>query len=152
VIRIDVHPAGETRPTHHTYPTIGPRMLPDHAYLMWSTRSNLSLSPHEVKTCPYTGRNLGYRRQTGLAIASVSSSVLPHDRLSVGERCFSQVVTQLYRFTGTIYQHAIGMFNTYLRGSIHRSLTDTSGGYNHIRAPPDLRLSNHNIASRKNVI
>jgi hypothetical protein len=39
-----------------------------------------------------------------------------------------------------------------LTGPTHRSLTDTGGGYNHLRAPSGLRLSNLNIASRKNVI
>jgi hypothetical protein len=28
------------------------------------------------------------------------------------------------------HQHVIGTFNTCLRGSTHRSLTDTGGGYN----------------------
>jgi hypothetical protein len=82
----------------------------------------------------------------------VTSSFLPYDCLSVGERGFGQVVTQLHRLTGPIYQHAIGTFNTSSRGSTHRSLTETSGGYNHLRASPGLRLSNLNTASRKNVI
>jgi hypothetical protein len=55
---------------------------------------------------------------------------LPRDSLRVGERRFDQVVTKLYRLTGSIYQHAIGTFNTYSWGSTHRSLTDTDGGYN----------------------
>jgi hypothetical protein len=82
----------------------------------------------------------------------VTSSFLPYDCLSVGERGFGQVVTQLHRLTGPIYQHVIGTFNTSSRGSTHRSLTETSGGYNHLRAPPGLKLSNLNTALRKNVI
>jgi hypothetical protein len=78
----------------------------------------------------------------------VTSSFLPHDRLSIGERGFSQVVTQLHRFTEPIYQHAIGTFNSCLWGPTHRSLTDTGGGYNHLRSPQGLRLSKLNIASR----
>jgi hypothetical protein len=31
---------------------------------------------------------------------------------------------------GPYHRHAIGTFNTYSRGPIHRSLTDTGGGYN----------------------
>jgi hypothetical protein len=50
---------------------------------------------------------------------------------------------------GPIYQHTIGTFNTCSRGPIHRSLTDTGGGYNNLRAPPGLKLSNLNIASSK---
>jgi hypothetical protein len=40
-IRIDVHPAGETRLTHHTHFTPGSRMALDHMCLMWSAYSNL---------------------------------------------------------------------------------------------------------------
>jgi hypothetical protein len=78
----------------------------------------------------------------------VTSSFLPHIRLSVGERGLDQVLTQLHRLTGPIYQHVIGTFNTCSRGTTHRSLTDTDGGYNHLRALPGLRLFNLNIASR----
>jgi hypothetical protein len=43
-------------------------------------------------------------------------------------------------------------FNTFSWGPIHRSLTNTDGGYNHLRAPPGLRLSNLNIASSEIVM
>jgi hypothetical protein len=49
--------------------------------------------------------------------------------------------------SGLYHQHAIGTFNTCSLGPTHRSLTDTGGGYNHLRAPPSVRLSNLNIAS-----
>jgi hypothetical protein len=69
---------------------------------------------------------------------------------------------QASRLTGPIYQHVIGMFNTYSWGPTHRFLTDTCKGYNlggvgfphtppqpsqwtvstfYLRAPPGLRLS-----------
>jgi hypothetical protein len=41
-IRIDVHPAGETRPTRHAHPTLSPRMVLDHTYLTRSMHSYLS--------------------------------------------------------------------------------------------------------------
>jgi hypothetical protein len=47
----------------------------------------------------------------------VTSFPLPHDNLGVGERVFSQVVTQ----------HAISTFNTCSRGATHWSLSDTGG-------------------------
>jgi hypothetical protein len=78
----------------------------------------------------------------------VTSSFFPHDRLSIGERGFGQVVTQLHQLTGPIYQHVIGTLNTCSWGPTHRSLINTGGGYNHLRAPPSLRLFNLNIASR----
>jgi hypothetical protein len=92
----------------------------------------------------------------------VTSFFLPHDSLGVGERRFGQVVIQLHRLTGPIYEHVIGTFNICSRGPTRRSLTDTSRGYNfggadfphktlwpsqtmvsafYLRAPPDLRLS-----------
>jgi hypothetical protein len=40
-IQIDVHPAGETRPTRHTHPMLSPRMVPDYTYLTRSMYSNL---------------------------------------------------------------------------------------------------------------
>jgi hypothetical protein len=40
-IRIDVHPIGETQPTHHTHPTLSLSMVPNHTYLTWSMHSNL---------------------------------------------------------------------------------------------------------------
>jgi hypothetical protein len=48
---------------------------------------------------------------------------------------------------GLYHQHAIGTFNTCSLGLTHRSLTDTGGGYNHLRALSSVRLSNLNIAS-----
>jgi hypothetical protein len=43
----------------------------------------------------------------------------------------------------------ISTFNTCSQGPIHWSLTDTGEGYNQLRPPPGLRLSNLNIASSK---
>jgi hypothetical protein len=60
----------------------------------------------------------------------VASFFLPRDSLGVGERMFGEVVTQLHRLTGPIYQHTISTFNTCSRGPTHRSLTDTGRGYN----------------------
>jgi hypothetical protein len=56
---------------------------------------------------------------------------------------------RLLGLPGLYHRHAIGTFNTCSWGPTHRSLTDTDGGYNHLRAPPNLRLSNVNIASGK---
>jgi hypothetical protein len=60
----------------------------------------------------------------------ITSFPLPHDSLGVGERCFGQVVTQLYQLTGPIYHHAIGVFNACSRRLIYRFLTDTGNVYN----------------------
>jgi hypothetical protein len=42
----------------------------------------------------------------------------------------SSVSNQLLVLLDPYHRHAIGMFNTCSRGPTHRSLTDTSGGYN----------------------
>jgi hypothetical protein len=59
----------------------------------------------------------------------------------------ASVDSRLLVLPGPYYWHVIGMFNTYSRGPTQRSLTNTAGGYNHLGAPPGLRLSNINIAS-----
>jgi hypothetical protein len=43
---------GKTRPTHHTHPTLSPRMVPDHTYLTWSTHSNLSWVTNRFEWIP----------------------------------------------------------------------------------------------------
>jgi hypothetical protein len=110
------------------------------------------LVPTRLKQTPTLEEFLATADRLAQLSPQVTSSFLPHDHLSVGERGFGHVVTQLYRLTGPIYQYVIGTFNTCSQGPTHRSLTDTGGGYNHLRASPGLRLSNINIASRKNVI
>jgi hypothetical protein len=64
------------------------------------------------------------------------------------EKSQASVDNRLLGLPNPYHWHAIGTFNTLSRGSTHRSLTDTGRGYNHLRAPSDLRLSNLNIASR----
>jgi hypothetical protein len=57
-----------------------------------------------------------------------SSDMILGDKPLIFEVVLSQRLTT--RFIGLIYQHAIGTFNTCSRAPTHRSLTDTSGGYN----------------------
>jgi hypothetical protein len=141
VIQIDVHSAGKTRPTRHTHPMLSPPLVPDYMYLAWSTHSNLLRSPHEVEIGPTLEEILATTDRLARPSPWVTSSFLPHDRLSIGERGFSQVVTKIHRFTGPIYQHVIGTFNTCSRGPTHWSFTNTGGGYNHLRAPLGLGCS-----------
>jgi hypothetical protein len=54
----------------------------------------------------------------------------------------ASVDSRLLGLSGLYLRHAIGTFNTCSCGPTHRSLTDTGGGYNHLRNPPNLRLSN----------
>jgi hypothetical protein len=60
----------------------------------------------------------------------VTSFPLPHDNLGVGERGFSQVVTQLYQLTGHITPACDRYIQYLLVGPTYRSLTDTGDGCN----------------------
>jgi hypothetical protein len=61
----------------------------------------------------------------------------------------ASVDNRLLGLSDSYHRHAIDTFNTCSRGPTHRSLTDTVGGYNHLRAPSGLRLSNLNTTSSK---
>jgi hypothetical protein len=111
VIWIDVHPAGETQPTHHTHPTLSPCMVLDHTYLMRSTHSNLSRSHRQS----WAGSLLPRKRTSHIIHSTMA------DRSVDG---------RLLGLLGSYHRHAIGTFNTCSRGSTHRPLTDTGGGYN----------------------
>jgi hypothetical protein len=128
VIRIDVHHVGinliNTSHAFHARSMYGLQPCISHG-----PRRQHFASPHEDETGPYT-RKKSWRPKIDWSRPWVTSFVLPHDRLGVGERGFSQMVTQLHHLIGHIYQDAIGMFNTCSWGPIHRSLTDISGGYN----------------------
>jgi hypothetical protein len=63
---------------------------------------NLSLVPTRMKQTPTPGRSIGDRRLTDMAVVLSRLILLPHDSIGVGERGFSQVVTQLHQLTGPI--------------------------------------------------
>jgi hypothetical protein len=48
MIWINVYPTGENWPTYYTYPTLSPRMVPDHTYLTWSIYLN-GFTTHDKK-------------------------------------------------------------------------------------------------------
>jgi hypothetical protein len=86
VIRIDVHPTGETRSTHHTFFTLDPRMVPNHTSHVVHV-GNLLLVPTRTKYAPTPRRSLGIQRQIVLAIA-LGHLILPPSQQpwSRGER------------------------------------------------------------------
>jgi hypothetical protein len=143
---------------------LDPRRIPDHtSHVGW----NKSIHSEEVLT---TKDRLAWLSPW------VTSFFLSHDRLGVGEKDFSQVITQLHQLTESICQHAISAFNTCSRRITHRSLTDIDGGYNlegvgfphhtlwpsqptvlhfPLVAPSDLRLTSQhksNLKSRYEVV
>jgi hypothetical protein len=62
------------------------------------------------------------------------------------------VDNRLLGLPGPYLQQTIGTFNACSQGPTHWSLTNTGRGYNYLRAPPNLRLSNINISLKKNMI
>jgi hypothetical protein len=88
-----------------------------------SASADRSVGPHLISLI------LSTKEVVGLSQASVNSRVLV--------------------LPGPYHRHMISTFNTCSWGPTHQSLTDTGGGYNHLRAPFSLRLSNLNIASSK---
>jgi hypothetical protein len=119
--------------SHHTHPTLSPHMVPDHTYLTWSTHSNLSHCRQQSwagplrpwKRAPDTIHSTPADRSACLYLVS-----LPRQPLKQWRQSQSFVNGQLLGLSGPYLRHAIGMFNTCSRGSTHRSLTDTGGGYN----------------------
>jgi hypothetical protein len=131
-IRIDVHPAGETQPAHHTLSMLSPRMVHDHMYLTWSTYNNLSYSRQQIwidplhprRRAPDTIHSMTAIRSVGPYLAS-----LPQQPKSSGEKS-TPVDNRLLGLPGPYHQHAIVAFNTCSRGPTERSIIDTGGGYN----------------------
>jgi hypothetical protein len=107
---------------------LDPRWVPDNIAIMVHI-GNLLLVPMRSKHAPTTREVLVTKTKLARSSPWVTSFILPHDSLGVGERGFGQVVTQLHRLTRPIYQHAIKTFSTCSRGPTHRSLTDIGRGY-----------------------
>jgi hypothetical protein len=82
--------------------------------------------------------------QSGWVIRKSTTQFLsPHNHWSSNESQTS-IDSMLLGLPDLYHRYAIGTFNTYSRGPIHRSLTDTGGAYNLVGASsptalPDLR-------------
>jgi hypothetical protein len=77
----------------------------------------------------YPGEVLATEHRLAQPSPWVTSFPLPHDSLGVGERGFSQVVTQLHPLTGPTTPACDRYIQYLLTGPTHRSLTDTAGDY-----------------------
>jgi hypothetical protein len=133
VIRIDVHSTGETRPirhicfpcqstyVRHTLPTGSPRMW--QPFVKSSTTMNRATAP-EKKVSQHNSQCAGWPIRGSVPSFSPKLAIK-----AVGvESPF--VSNQLLGLSDPYHRHAIGTFNTCSWGSTHRSLTDTSKGYN----------------------
>jgi hypothetical protein len=133
MIWIDVHPAGKTRPTRHTQPTLSPCIVPNHTYLTWSMYSNLSWVTDRFGRIPLLLRKKGSQHNPQHAGWPIRRSIPSFSHKPTNEAVgLSQVSVddKLLGLLGSYHQHAISTFNTYSRGSTYQSLTDTDGGYN----------------------
>jgi hypothetical protein len=100
-IRIDVHPQGKTQSTHHTLSMLNSHMVLDHTTPVVHV-GNLLLVPTRMKSALHPREVLATEDELARPLSWVTSSPLPHDSLGVGERGFSQVVTQLHQLNGPI--------------------------------------------------
>jgi hypothetical protein len=133
VIRIDVHPTGETRSICHTHPMLSPCMVADQMYLTRSTHSKLSRSHQQSwagpllprKRAPDTIHNTpADRSPSPYPISLLSQPMKQHGQSQ------PSVDNRLLGLPGLYHRHATGTFNTCSQGPTHQSLTDIGGGYN----------------------
>jgi hypothetical protein len=129
---------------------LSPRMVPEHTYLTRSTHSNLSRSHQQIWTDPLLLRrrapNPTHSTPTDRSVGSYLASLPEQPKKQWGK--VKLLLTKLLGLPSPYHRHDIGTFNTCSQVPTHRSLIDKGGGYNHLRAPPDLRLFNPNTASR----
>jgi hypothetical protein len=121
VIRINVHPVGETQPTRHICISRGQRIATFHIVINRVEQGHCS-------------REKGLPTQSivrQLTDPWVRTQFLSQDNhWSIGGQSQPSVDVWLLGLSGPYLRHAIGTFNTCSWGSTHRSLTDTGGGYN----------------------
>jgi hypothetical protein len=128
---------GKIQPTHRTLSTLGLRMALDHTYLTWSMYSNLLWVTDRFGWIQLLPRNRDSRLHPQHADWPICGS--PPSFSPLHGQWSNRLKSSFCRWQATrliepIYQYAISMFNTCSRGSTHRSLTDTGGGYNLVGA------------------
>jgi hypothetical protein len=145
VIQIDVHPVGETRPTHHAHPTLSPCMVPNHTYLTRSTHSNLSWVVDRFGQIPLLPRKRNswlHPQYAGWPIRGSPSSFSPtlNQRSSRLRPIFCRQHST--RLTGPI-SPACDRYVQYLLVRANPSvLNQHKWGLQPPKAPPGVRLSN----------
>jgi hypothetical protein len=133
VIRIDVHPAGETWPTRHVcFPrqsTYAQRTLPVSGPRMWQP----FVRRRQIWTDPTAPEKKGSRynpQHAGWPIHGSVPSFSPEPAIEAGGVSQAPDDDQLLRLLGPYHRHAIHTFNTCSWGPTKQSLIDTGGGYN----------------------
>jgi hypothetical protein len=131
VIWIDVHPAGETRPTHHMHSTLSLHMTRpyvSHTVNAWQPYAKSSIYLYRSTTPEKKGSRHNPQLDGRLICGSIPSFFPTIANEAVGKRQVS-IDNQLLGLPGPYHRHAIGTFNTCSRGPTHRSLTDMGRGY-----------------------
>jgi hypothetical protein len=124
---------GKTRPTRHVhfprYFTYARRTLPAGSPRTWQ--------PFTSHRQSWAGPLLPRRRAPDKIHSAPLTDPWVHTQLlswasqwSSGGQSQASINGRLLCLLGPYHQYAIGTFNTYSRGPIHRSLTDIGGGYN----------------------
>jgi hypothetical protein len=130
---------------------------------VWSQNIRMSRGQHiatfhviikdlNISTAPEKNGSRHNPHHAGWLIRGSVPSFSPRTAKEAVEKSQAPVDNWLLGLQGPYHRHAIGTFNTCSRTPIHRSLTDTCEGYNHLRAPPSLWLSNLHIASSEMVM
>jgi hypothetical protein len=117
----------------NTHPTLNPRMVPDHTYLMRSTHITFRIVVNRVEQvhCSQEKRALDpiHSMTVDRSVGPYPVS-LPRQPLKQWGKSQPSVDGRLLDFLGPYLWHAIGTFNTCSQGLTHQSLTNTGGGYN----------------------
>jgi hypothetical protein len=124
---------GKIRPIRHTLFTLSPHMPIDHTYLIWFTYSNLSRSHQQSWAGPLL---LSKRALDTIHSTSADRSACPYP-VSLSSQPMKQWGAKptfcwwpVTKLTGLILPACDRYVQYLLAGAIHRSLTDTGGGYN----------------------
>jgi hypothetical protein len=109
--------------------TLDLRMVPDHTSHVVHVGQPFT-SHHKVETDPYT-RKKSWQPKTDWPSCVLGGLILPPmwHPWSRGERFRPSGYTTTSAYWAHKHRHAIGTFNTCLRGPTHRSLTNTGRGY-----------------------
>jgi hypothetical protein len=132
MIRIDVHPTGEN-PINmtHTLPA------PVHVRMLYAScgQSPYVATFHDSSTdldgsqCSWEKSSRHNPQHAGWPIRGFVLSFSPKPTNEVVGLTQASIDDKLLGLLGLYHQYTIGTFNTYSRGSTHRSLTDTCRGY-----------------------
>jgi hypothetical protein len=132
MIWIDVHPAGEIL-INTTRTLLTPvHVHPTYAFCGQSTYVATIRKLSIALDRPYCSREKGLptQPQLGWVIHRSATQFLSQHSYWSSNESQTSVDSRLLGLSGPYHRHAISTFNTCSRGSTHRSLMDTGGGYN----------------------